>query len=189
MPPRRFLNALHNGSAMTTQHRPTPSPASPLASNVISLNARIPERLVGVGFRCWLTGFTTGDIACWEEAWNAFSQTLGTDRAKSLLLDLSQFVRAVSEASERAIHVQRPGCSGFCRDECLAISIIAACQHDARDALASSTSALIGSEAIGDALLGAQTFACGMKAANQLLSADSICPATCALKISRKQLM
>lgn len=174
---------------MTNLNRSTPPVAGTPASNVISLNARVPERLVGVGFRCWLTGFTTGDIACWEEAWNAFSTTLGNDRAKALLLDLSQFVRAVSATTERPINVQRPGCSGFCRDECLAISIIAACQHDARDALASSACALIGSDSIGDTLLCAQTFACGMRAANQLLSADSVCPATCALKISRNRLM
>lgn len=158
-------------------------------SNVIVLSTRAPERLVGVGFRCWLQGFTTGDIGCWEEAWNTFSTTLGNDRARALLIDLSQFVRAVSATSERSIHVQAPGCSGFCRDECLAISIIAACQHDCRDALRASASALIGSDAIGDTLSGAQTFACGLKSANQWLAADSVCPATYALRIGRSRLM
>lgn len=164
---------------------------SPLtaATNVIPLHTRAPERLVGVGFRCWLTGFTTGEIGCWEEAWNTFSSTLGNDRAKVLLMDLSQFVRAVSATSERSIHVQTPGCSGFCRDECLAISMIAACQHDARDALRASTSALIGSDDIGDVLSGAQMFAGGLRAANQMLSADSVCPATCALRVGRSRLM
>jgi hypothetical protein len=172
---------------MTLPNRP--NLVTDRSSNVVTLDARVPERLVGVGFRCWLTGFTTGDIACWEEAWNAFSTTLGTERAKSLLLDLSQFVRAVSATSERNIEVQRLACSGFCRDECLAISIIAACQHGARDALASSAAALIGSDAIGDTLANAQTFACGMRSADQLLSAESVCPATCASRISRRRLM
>lgn len=158
-------------------------------TNIIALRARAPERLVGVGFRCWLTGFTTGDIGCWEEAWNTFSSTLGNDRAKNLLLDLSQFVRAVSTTAERSIHVQTPGCSGFCRDECLAISIIAACQHDARDSLRASSAALIGSDAIGDVLNGAQAFACGLKSVDQLLSADSVCPSTCALRAGRNRLM
>ncbi|HPG88559.1 MAG TPA: hypothetical protein PLD46_02820 [Hyphomicrobium sp.] len=167
----------------------TNSAVVPAATNVIPLQARAPERLVGVGFRCWLTGFTTGEIGCWEEAWNTFSSTLGNDRAKTLLLDLSQFVRAVSATSERNILVQTPGCKGFCRDECLAISIIAACQHDAREALRASASALIGSDDIGGALSGAQTFAHGLRAANQILSADSVCPATCALKVGRSRLM
>ncbi len=37
------------------------------------------EWLVGVGFRCWLAGYDTGDIACWENGWNAYAQALGTD--------------------------------------------------------------------------------------------------------------
>jgi hypothetical protein len=28
----------------------------------------VPERLVGLGFRYWLTGFRSGDISCWEKA-------------------------------------------------------------------------------------------------------------------------
>jgi hypothetical protein len=159
------------------------------SSNIVPLAARAPERLVGVGFRCWFAGFTTGDIGCWEEAWSVFSRTLGNGPAKALLLDLSQFVRAVSATSERDIQVQAPGCGGFCRDECLAISIIAACQHNDRQSLAASVSALLGSDAIGDALNGAQTFACGLKSVHQVLSADSVCPATCALRVGRNRLM
>ncbi|MEQ1652450.1 MAG: hypothetical protein ABL897_08180 [Hyphomicrobium sp.] len=174
---------------MATLRLDRPPNSNTASSNIIALQTRAPERLVGVGFRCWLKGFTTGDIGCWEEAFSTFSGTLGHDNAKTLLLDLSQFVRAVSATSERTIQVQTPGCSGFCRDECLAISIIAACQHHAREALRSSTSALLGSDDIGDALNGAQTFACGLKSANQLLSAESICPATCALRVGNRHLM
>jgi hypothetical protein len=174
---------------MATHRLNTSTPANLASANVVPLHSRAPERLVGIGFRCWLKGFTTGDIGCWEEAFTTFSGTLGHERAKALLLDLSQFVRAVTATSERDIQVQASGCGGFCRDECLAISIIAACQHDSRQALRSSACALIGSEDIGDALNGAQTFACGLKSANQWLSADSVCPATCALRVGGKRLM
>lgn len=156
-------------------------------SNILPLPARAPERLVGVGFRCWLAGFSTGDIGRWEEAWNTFAGTLGTQHAKPLLLDLSQFVRAVQATTHRDIEVGASGCRAFCRDECLAISMIAACQHDARSALTASAAALIGSDDIGDVLNGAQTFACGLREANQMLSADSICPATCALQALRRR--
>ena len=37
----------------------------------------VPERLVGLGFRYWLTGFRSGDISCWEKAWCAYSNALG----------------------------------------------------------------------------------------------------------------
>lgn len=168
-------------SAMTS-----PDPAS---AKVVSLPARAPERLVGVGFRCWLAGLATGDIKCWEEAWNTFSGTLGHDHAKALLLDLSKFVRAVKANAQREIEISPSGCRGFCRDECLAISIIAACQHDQRQALKASACALIGSDDIGDTLNGAQALAAALQHANQLLCEDSVCPATCAIRAERRRPM
>jgi hypothetical protein len=159
-----------------------PNLAAVPLTNVLPLPSRAPERLVGVGFRCWLTGLTTGDIGCWEQAFNAFNAQLGPDRARTLLIELSQFVRAVQTTAERQIEVADAGSCGFCRDECLAISIIAACQHDARPALQFSASALVGSDDIGDTISGAQTFACGLKSAKLVLAVDSVCPATCAFK-------
>lgn len=159
------------------------------ASNLLPLFARVPERLVGVGFRCWLRGLSTGDIGCWEEAFNTFSSQLGPDRAKSLLIELSYFVRAVREAAERDIEVGERGACGLCRDECLAISIIAACQHGARPALKASASALVGCDDIGTTIAGAQTFASLMKGADLLLAIESVCPATCALKVQLRKPM
>lgn len=62
----------------------TPAPASSGA-----------EWLVGVGFRCWLAGYDTGDIACWETGWNAYARVLGTERAKRAVTELACWVRAV----------------------------------------------------------------------------------------------
>lgn len=165
----------------------TQPPGGRRAAQIVPLPARTPERLVGVGFRCWLAGLSTGDIKCWEEAWNTFSGTLGDENAKALLLELSKFVRAVKADAQREIEFSPAGCRSFCRDECLAISIIAACQHDERAALASSAAALVGSDDIGDTLNGAQALAGSLRRANQLLAADSVCPATCALRISRRR--
>lgn len=163
------------------------SPGILPSATILPLPARAPERLVGVGFRCWLTGLSTGDISSWEDAFNAFSAQLGPEHAKDLLIELSQFVRAVRATAERDIEVAERGACGFCRDECLAISIIAACQHNARPALQSSATALVGSDDIGDTIAGAQTFAQRLKSANLLLALDSICPATCALKPQRRR--
>ena len=130
------------------------------SAKIVPLPARAPERLVAVGFRCWLAGLSTGDIKCWEDAWNTFSGMLGPENAKTLLLDLSKFVRAVKANAQRDIEISPAGCRSFCRDECLAISIIAACQHDERQALTASAAALIGSADIGDTLE-RRTGACG----------------------------
>lgn len=159
------------------------------SAEVVPLPAKAPERLVGVGFRCWLAGLSTGDIKCWEDAWNSFSGILGPDQAKTLLLDLSKFVRAVKANAQRDIQISPSGCRSFCRDECLAISIIAACQHDERQALTAAAAALIGSEDIGDTLNGAQALAATLRQANQMLCVESVCPATCGLRAKRRRLM
>jgi hypothetical protein len=157
-----------------------------LGATVIPLAGRAPERLVGVGFRCWLNGLTSGDIGNWAEAWDTYSGVLGPGHARDVLVDLSVFVRAVSATANRAIEVSPAGCPGFCRDECLAISIIAASQHGDRAALTETTATLIGSGDIGDALIGAQRLAGGLSKRSQRLSPDSICPATCALQMMRR---
>ncbi len=167
---------------MSTPRHTLIDPTETSTGKVLPLPARAPERLVGVGFRCWFGGLSSGDIRCWEEAWNTFSSTLGPNQAKTLLLDLSKFVRAVKATADRTIEISPSGCRGFCRDECLAISIIAASQHDARPALTASAAALIGSDDIGDTINGAQSLAAGLARARQMLSPDSICPATCALR-------
>jgi hypothetical protein len=159
------------------------------SAKVVPLPARAPERLVGVGFRCWLAGLSTGDIKCWEDAWNTFSGMLGPENAKTLLLDLSKFVRAVKASAQRDIEISPAGCRSFCRDECLAISIIAACQHNERQALTASVAALIGTEDIGDTLNGALALAAALRSANQLLCAESVGPATCALRAQRRRVM
>lgn len=152
------------------------------------LPAHAPERLVGVGFRCWLNGLSTGEIENWTDAWNTYESVLGADHAKALLMDLSVFVRAVSAGSRREINVMERGCSGFCQDECLAISIIAASQHGAHTSLAETARTLLGSDDIGDTIMGAERLAGGLTHRRQKLSAHSICPATCALQMMRKSM-
>src|SRR5689334_24415581 len=61
---------------------------------------RSPEQLVGIGFRCWLAGYETGEIACWEQAWTAYADVLGNADAKRALGDLSCWVRSEEHTSE-----------------------------------------------------------------------------------------
>lgn len=150
-------------------------------ARIVPFPGRTPERLVGVGFRSWLTGFETGDISSWEDTWNAYQDSLGSEAAKDAVLGLSQYVRAVIATANRQIETYPSQCRGFCRDECLAISVIAACQHDSRQALCACAAALIGSNDIGDAISAAQIFAHRLKAAGQVLNTSSICSANCPL--------
>lgn len=163
-----------------------PNPNSGPNSNVIMMSARIPERLVGVGFRCWLNGLIDSDVRFWEEAWNTYSSVLGNDKAKNLLVELSLFATTVNSHANRSIETAPAGCPGFCQDECLAISIIAASQHQANQQLAETARTLLATDDIGDALNGAQRLAGSFTQAEQRLSRDSICPQTCALQMMRR---
>lgn len=133
-----------------------------------------PERLVGVGFRCWLAGYQTSDIGCWEIAWQEFSRAVGPRAAKPLMTELACWVRAVQDSAERRIEIYPAQCRQFCRDECLAISMVAACQHSACPAFRACAVALLGCDEIDEAMEGAEEFALRLKEADQLLSPGTV---------------
>jgi hypothetical protein len=128
-----------------------------------------PEQLVGLGFRYWLTGFRTGDISCWERAWSAYSNVLGAAAAKSAVTDLSCWVRAINRHAQRDLETSSVDCDRFCRDECLAIEMISACQHNACPAMRACAFALLGCSLIDEVVHGAESFAATMRGAHQVL--------------------
>lgn len=136
-----------------------------------------PERLVGVGFRCWMSGLDSGDIDCWQTAFSEYAGCVGIDNAKALMPGLSNWVRAVRCSAQRSIETAPPSCGAFCRDECLAIAMVAACQHSACPALKACAFALIGCSEVNDALSAAESFALSLRRADQVLSPMSICNA------------
>jgi hypothetical protein len=121
-----------------------------------------------------MLGRSTGEIACWERAWTLYSGMFGTAGAKCTIDALASWVRAVSATSRRDIEVNPEGCSSFCRDECVAISMIAACQHRTCPALRACAFALIESALIDTVVDRAQDFADAMAGLDQVLSPASI---------------
>jgi hypothetical protein len=121
-----------------------------------------------------MLGRTTGEIACWVRAWTLYSGMFGTAGAKRTIDALSSWVRAVSACSRRDIEVYPEVCSSFCRDECVAISMIAACQHRTCPALRACAFALIESAMIDTVVERAQDFAEAMAGVDQVLSPSSI---------------
>lgn len=140
-----------------------------------------PERLVGLGFRYWMLGYTSGDVACWERAWNLYSGHFGTIGAQTAVGHLSQWVLAVSKASRRQIEVFPEACRSFCRDECVAVSMIAACQHNTCPAMRACAFALAESTFLDGVVEEAQLFANSLLSLDQVLSTRSIVPAVAAV--------
>lgn len=128
------------------------------------------EKLVGIGFRCWLAGYDTGDIACWETCWKQYLEQLGAAQAKSAVTELSYWVRTVKDQACRDLNYYPFGCSRFCPDECLAISLVAACQHKNCPALSACASALIGSNDVEPVLRATEGFAHVLAGMNQTLA-------------------
>jgi len=128
-----------------------------------------PERLVGLGFRYWLKGFRTGDISCWDRAWCAYSDALGPSAAKGVVTDLACWVRAINRHARRDLETAAVDCERFCRDECIAIEMISACQHEACPAMRACAFALLGCSMIDEVVQGAGSFAATMRGADQVL--------------------
>lgn len=138
-----------------------------------------PERLVGLGFRLWMHGQRSGDVRSWETAWSLYCGMFGPMRAKFAVGALSSWVGALGTASRREIEIGAGHCSTFCRDECLAISMIAACQHGTCPAMRACAFALIESghleaSRIDDVATPAQSFADTLSSLDQVLSQSSI---------------
>jgi len=132
------------------------------------------EWLVGVGFRCWLAGYDTGDIACWENGWNEYNRLLGPSRAKRAVTELACWVRAVRSSASRKIEYYPFGCPGFCPDECMAISLIAASQHHRCPAMRVCALALTGSDLVEPVIDAANAFADVLEEADQRLSQEAV---------------
>ena len=85
----------HEGAATMSIHNKIrqADPRQTRAASATARRASGAEWLVGVGFRCWLAGYDTGDIACWETGWNEYSRVLGTERAKRAVTELACWVQ------------------------------------------------------------------------------------------------
>lgn len=141
-------------------------------------NLQGPEWLVGVGFRCWMAGYQTGDIACWEQAWNIYAAELGPRSARVAMSDLGCWVRKIRELSGREIETYPAGCRNFCRDECVAVAMVAASQHNVCPALRACTSALLGCTDLDGVLQETDALAATLSALDRRLSPSVVDLAT-----------
>ncbi|MEM7192908.1 MAG: hypothetical protein AAF405_08630 [Pseudomonadota bacterium] len=134
-----------------------------------------PEWLVGVGFRCWVAGYDTGDITCWETGWTTYNRVLGAARAKRAVTELACWVRSVRAAAARTIEYNDLSSKRFCADECMAMSLIAASQHHRCPAMQACAHALTGSDTTIDPVIdAANAFADALQEADFCLSQATV---------------
>jgi len=88
--------------------------------------------------------------------------------------ELACWVRAVRASASRKIEYYPFGRVGFCRDECMAISLIAASQHHRCPAMRACALALTASSLVEPVIDAANAFADALQAVDQLLSPEAV---------------
>ncbi len=101
----------------------------------------------------------------------------GAQAADRLSKSLGGFVASVEAAAARKIEVLPKGCPGLCRDECLAVSIIAASQRGVCPALRACIFALIENGEIEPCVRSAAEFSHALSETGYTLPADVVCNA------------
>jgi hypothetical protein len=119
----------------------------------------LADQLVGAGFRHWIIGHLTADVSCWERVWCRYCQSLGTTEARHAVTCLSDLVNTIRSCASREIVVAPQECSSLCRDECIAVSMVAACQRSACPAARACAFALLGNSDVNATIDAAAEFA------------------------------
>ena len=91
-----------------------------------------------------MAAYRTPDDACCRSALHLYAADIGEEAAKTIMPELCVWVHAIHAAAAREIEIYPQACAGFCRDECLAISMIAACQCDNASSVRACAFALTG---------------------------------------------
>ncbi len=145
------LNACHHGTGLNAYF------------------ARVPERLVLEGYRRWLAGYESGSVTPWEMTSTLYSDLLGADAGGRAVGDLWRFVRTLRRCASCPLRCFPFDARHICREECLTLGLIAALQHDDRDAETLCLSAIACAAMRHDVCAAAETFADTLSEFDQIL--------------------
>jgi hypothetical protein len=143
-----------------------------------------PETAVGRSFRCGMHAVRSGERAHWARAWQELASTGRGVAVDGLQVRLAVFVETIEATAVRRIDILPAGCPGLCRDECLAVSIIAASQLGACPALRACAFALLETPHMDGPLRAATEFAKELRDAGYHLSPQSVCNSAALMAIS-----
>lgn len=90
---------------------------------------RPAEKLVLEGYRRWTAGYESGSVVPWEMALALYSEILGESGGRQVLAELAHFVRTLGRCAACPLRAFPFGSRHVCRDECLALGLVAGHQH------------------------------------------------------------
>ena len=92
-------------------------------------NGAAAEILLFEALRCWMAGYETGDIACWDLAWDALCREVPVESAKPLFGELQHFARTMRSVARQPLGWRPFCCRGLCKDECIVLALLDAAQR------------------------------------------------------------
>jgi hypothetical protein len=98
----------------------------------------------------------------------------GGARRAQAVTDLSCWVRAINSAAQRPIEVFPAGCATFCRDECMAVSMVAAGQNSVCPAMRACAYALLETSDVEQVVDSARAFGDALRDVDLVLPPDAI---------------
>lgn len=138
---------------------------------IAAIHADAPaENLFFAQYRYWMAGYSTRDIFCWDCAWDALLRFVGREAATALYSEFHLFTRTLHEESCRKIEWRPDICRCLCRDEFLALRLVAASQQNDLQQELSVASDLLGAD-IGVDRLGARKINALVRASRLLAQA------------------
>lgn len=132
------------------------------------------ERMVGLGFRCWVRGMQTGDTRFFDVCSRQYISRYGVKDGLVLSTKLGTWVNSLEKMRARPLKIFEVSAPGFSYDEVVAISMIAACQHAECPALRACIYAITEASEIDMPQFAAQDFADGLIDAGQILRPECI---------------
>ncbi|BCP54709.1 hypothetical protein K32_33260 [Kaistia sp. 32K] len=130
---------------------------------------RPPEKLVVEGLRHWMQGCERGSFTCWERAANLYAEELGATEGSRLLAALADWVATLRNWMDRPAGLSPFECPRLCRDECLAVTLISACQNHDDESLGHALGRLVPPEGRTDVTRSTRAFAEALAETGQIL--------------------
>jgi hypothetical protein len=130
---------------------------------------RAPERLVVEGLRRWMMGGEAGSIANWSRAAEFFVDELGAVDGRRLFLAFVRWLDTLDAFMDRPAMTSPIECPRLCRDECMALAMIAAAQYADCDGVMTASSRLVSPEGLAPAVEASSCFAAALAGAGHHL--------------------
>jgi hypothetical protein len=143
-----------------------PDAAGSLASRYLQ---RSPEKLVVEGYRRWMLGCERGSIDCWERAATLYGEALGLTEGSRVLGWLARWIETLRIWMDRPAGLSPSECPHLCRDECFAVTMIAACQNHDDDSLSQALARLVPLEGRAEVTSATRAFADVLAQSGQIL--------------------